>query len=298
MKVFNGLFDRAALDVNINGFSDTEMSYPLTYGYSSVGRVVRCGISVPDAESLIDKLVFSFSQHSDRLIIDREAVQVVPNGIEANDAIFMPSVETALSLVHDSNVRIGERVAIYGQGLIGLLVTGLLSINKQSLQHKSGDNHKFGSITAFDMVRDRLAYASLMGATEGLLPMEAIDSGPFDVSIEISGNGKALQTAIDNTSNGGRIILGSWYGNKEIQLKLGIDFHRSHKTIITSQVSEISAALTSLWSKERRFALTWELVKKLKPSRLITRTVSLSEAQDAYERLDSGKEIAISFKYS
>ena len=88
------------------------------------------------------------------------------------------------------------------------------------------------------------------------------------------------------------------YGNADVSLKLGIDFHRSHKTIKTSQVSSIPAELSTLWSKERRFALTWDLVRLLRPSRLVTRQVSLQEAQTAYELLDGGKEIAISFQYN
>ena len=130
-----------------------------------------------------------------------------------------------------------------------------------------------------------------------LLPNEVHNAAPFDVAIEVSGNARALQAAIDNTRDGGRIIVGSWYGNSDIKLKLGIDFHRSHKTIKTSQVSTIPAELTSLWSKSRRFALTWDLVKLLKPSKLITKKVRLDEAQLAYELLDQGKEIAISFVY-
>ena len=123
-------------------------------------------------------------------------------------------------------------------------------------------------------------------------------AGPFDVSIEVSGNSRALQSAIDNTRDGGRVIIGSWYGNSDIKLKLGIDFHRSHKTIKTSQVSSIPGELSSLWSKERRFALTWELLRTIHPSRLITKRLSLDEAQTAYELLDEGKEIAISFTYN
>lgn len=288
MKIFNGSFDNAALDVNIKGMDDAEMAYPLAYGYSSVGKVVRCGENV--SPELIGKLVFSFSPHSSHLILDKECAHIVPDGISAEDAIFLPSVETALSLVHDAHVRVGEKVAIYGQGLIGLLVTSILSLTEIG----SG---KYGTITVFDMFKDRLACASMMGASQALLPAQAKQVGPFDVSIEISGNGKALQSAIDFTSSGGRIILGSWYGNKDVTLKLGIDFHRSHKTIITSQVSEIPAALAGLWSKERRFYLTWELLRKIHPSRLITKTVTLDEAQAAYERLDRGEEIAISFKY-
>ena len=45
-------------------------------------------------------------------------MQLVPHGISAEDAVFMPSVETALSLVHDAHIRVGENVAVYGQGMI------------------------------------------------------------------------------------------------------------------------------------------------------------------------------------
>ena len=85
--------------------------------------------------------------------------------------------------------------------------------------------------------------------------------------------------------------------NADVNLKLGIDFHRSHKTIKTSQVSTIPADLSTLWSKDRRFSLTWELVRMLRPSRLITKSVTLDEAQEAYERLEKGLEIAVSFVY-
>jgi threonine dehydrogenase-like Zn-dependent dehydrogenase len=80
-------------------------------------------------------------------------------------------------------------------------------------------------------------------------------------------------------------------------LKLGIDFHRSHKTIKTSQVSDIPAELSELWSKPRRFAVTWELIQMIKPSRLVTKTTTLLQAQEAYDALDKGEEIAVAFRY-
>ena len=286
LKIFKGLFDDAALDVTINGMVNERMAFPLAYGYSLVGRVTRCGTKVADSHDLIGRLVFTFSPHSSHVICDRDSIQVVPEGIPAEEAIFMPSVETALSLVHDAHVRVGERVAIYGQGLIGLLVTAILC------RTELGE-----TLSVFDTLPARLAAASSMGASEALLPQSAAMAGPFDVSIEISGNDRALQSAIDYTRNGGRIIVGSWYGNRDVMLKLGIDFHRSHKTITTSQVSAIPAELTELWSKDRRFALSWELVKMLRPSRLITHTTTLSHAQEVYESLDQGRQIAVAFAY-
>lgn len=291
LKIFKGLFDEAALDVNIKGMVDESMKYPLSYGYSLVGIVTQCGDGVADTD-LIGKLVFTFSPHSTHAIVDRDSLQIIPDGISPEDAMFMPSVETALSIVHDANVRMGEKVAIYGQGLIGLIVNAILSQHQTALT-----TGNFGVITVFDTLPDRLAMASTMGASQALFPGDASDAGPYDVSIEVSGNFRALQSAIDYTRNGGRIIVGSWYGNSDINLKLGIDFHRSHKTIKTSQVSNIPAELSTLWSKERRFSLTWELIRVLRPSRLITKRATLDEAQEAYVSLETGKEIACSFYY-
>ena len=40
-------------------------------------------------------------------------------GIAAEDAVYLPAVETALSLVHEVHPRVGESVAVFGQGMIG-----------------------------------------------------------------------------------------------------------------------------------------------------------------------------------
>jgi threonine dehydrogenase-like Zn-dependent dehydrogenase len=284
LKIFNGLFDDAALDVTIKGMKDERMAYPLAYGYCLVGHVIKCGSAV--STDHVGKLVFSFSPHATHVVTDIENVHFVPGGISPEDAMFMPAVETALSIVHDAHPRVGENIAVYGQGLIGLLVTAVLGLQNQS----------FGTTTVFDAIPDRLAAGARLGASQALLPGGS--EGPFDVSIEVSGNWRALQSAIDHTSNGGRIIIGSWYGSSDVNLKLGIDFHRSHKTIRTSQVSDIPADLLGTWNKERRFRLTWELVKRIRPSVLLTKTTTLDKASTAYEALDQGREIAVAFVFS
>jgi threonine dehydrogenase-like Zn-dependent dehydrogenase len=155
----------------------------------------------------------------------------------------------------------------------------------------------FGSVTAFDALDDRLRVSSSLGASSALKPDMAAAAGPFDCSIEVSGNPRALQSAIDHTSNNGRIVVGSWYGNTEVVLTLGIDFHRSNTVIVASHVSTITPTLAGLWSKKRRFLFTWALVKSLRPSRLIAKRLPLNEAHQAYELLDKGQEQVICFKY-
>jgi len=297
LKIFKGDFDQdvaSALDVNIKGLEEERMAYPLTYGYCLVGRVMDCGDEVQDAHELMGKLVFAFAPHASLAIVDRDALQVVPRGIGAVDAIFMPSMETALSIVHDANPRFGESVVVFGQGLVGLLVTAILGRNI--------DNSPLSSavvpLTTVDSLPTRLATSALLGSTQALLPSEVLEAAPFDVAIEVSGNPKALQSAIDLARDGGQIIIGSWYGNSGVDLKLGIDFHRSHKKLKVSQVSEIPAELRATWDKQRRFRLAWELVRAIRPSQhLLTRVCLLDDAQEAYEALDRGRDISIAFSY-
>ena len=293
LKVFKGHFEDAALDVNIQGMQDDRMQYPLAYGYSLVGRVVECGTKVADRDTLVGKLVFAFAPHATLPVVDREAIQIVPDGIDPYDAIFLPSVETALSIVHDAHVRLGERVAIFGQGLIGLLVTAILGRHNIASQ---GSTIREPVLTTVDTIPARMAVSVAQGSSQCLFPSHVAQAGKFDVAIEVSGNPQALQMAIDQTKDFGRVVLASWYGNTPVELQLGMDFHRSHKTLVTSQVSELPSALSGTWTKHRRFQVAWDLVQQLQPSRfLLTKTASLADAQQVYTQLDEGREIAVAF---
>jgi threonine dehydrogenase-like Zn-dependent dehydrogenase len=264
------------------------MGFPLAYGYCLVGRVTECGDDVDD--SMYGRLVFTFAAHASEVVTKAGSVQLVPEGIDPLDAIFMPSVETALSIVHDAHPRLGEKIVVYGQGLIGLLVTSLLSLSALNLQ--------LPSLTTVDTLPERLALSALLGSQQAVLPTEVAACNPFDVAIEASGNYRALQSAIDCTRNGGRIIIASWYGNEDVSLKLDIDFHRSHKTMRTSQVSDLPAELRQTWTKQRRFDLVWEVLRDMKPSRLLTKKAAPSDAKKVYEELSRGEQVSVAFDYT
>ena len=289
LKIYTGSFDDATLDVNIESMEGQRMQYPLAYGYSLVGEVTECGENVDEAKYR-GKLVFTFSAHSSEVVTPADAVHLVPEGINPFDAIFMPSIETAVSIIHDANPRLGENICVFGQGLIGLLVTAMLSLVSPNLRRPC--------LTTVDTFPERLALSSLLGAQQTVLPAQVSSSQKFDVAIEVSGNFRALQSAIDHTRNGGRIIIASWYGKAPVNLHLGIDFHRSHKTIKTSQVSELPAELRQTWTKERRFDLAWGLLKDLQPSRLLTKVALPKDAKQIYEELNKGSQVAVAFDYA
>jgi threonine dehydrogenase-like Zn-dependent dehydrogenase len=59
--------------------------------------------------------VFAFAAHGSHAVVGVDAAMLVPDGIAAEDACYLPAVETALSLVQDARVIVGETVAVFGQ---------------------------------------------------------------------------------------------------------------------------------------------------------------------------------------
>jgi threonine dehydrogenase-like Zn-dependent dehydrogenase len=127
---------------------------------------------------------------------------------------------------------------------------------------------------------------------------EQLPSGA-DLSLELSGAPAALDDAIASTGFGGRVIIGSWYGEKQTVLDLGGAFHRSRIQLISSQVSTIAPGLRGRWDKARRFGVAWEALERVRPGKWITHRFPLEQAGEAYRLLDTSPEetVQVLFKY-
>lgn len=268
-----------------------EAHYPVRYGYAAVGTVLAVGKNVD--KLWIGRPIFAFYPHASHFVVDKAAVHPIPEGIALADAVFLPSMETAVSFVMDSQPIIGERVAVFGQGVVGLLTSALLA--KMALAH----------LVVVDGLAQRRAQALAWGATEALDP-HAPDTAAFlrqyaaDLSLELSGNPAALDMALEATGFNGRIVVGSWYGEKRVSLNLGGRFHRAHQTLVSSQVSELKPQWLGRWDKQRRLDQAWRMIAAVKPSQLITHRLPLANAAVAYNLLDQhpAEALQIIFEYA
>ena len=111
--------------------------------------------------------------------------------------------------------------------------------------------------------------------------------------VELSGSPSALNDAIALTGFGGRVVIGSWYGEKQAILDLGGEFHRSRIKLISSQVSTIAPELSGRWDKGRRFQVAWDALERIHPEKWITHRFPLDEAAQAYSLLDKNPEETI-----
>jgi threonine dehydrogenase-like Zn-dependent dehydrogenase len=211
-----------------------------------------------------------------------------------DEAAFLPNMETAVSLLMDGRPVVGEKVVVFGQGVVGLLTTALLArtplsklVTMDKYPLRQNESLALGAHAALDPeAQDALTELMTM------LADETTDAGA-DLSYELSGNPAALDMAIAATGFNGRVVIGSWYGQKRADLDLGGRFHRSRIRLSSSQVSTIAPDLTGRWNKSRRLRVAIALLKELKPSRLITHRFPFSRVAEAYALIDQHPEQCI-----
>jgi 2-desacetyl-2-hydroxyethyl bacteriochlorophyllide A dehydrogenase len=275
-----------------------DFSFPLKYGYALVGQVVALGPGVsPEWEG---RLVFAFHPHESHFLATPDELQMLPLYLTPEDSVFFPNMETAVTFMLDGRPLVGEQVAIFGQGIVGLLLTALLA------------RCPLSSLVTLDLYPKRRLFSEELGASLSLDPTTSDleqrllgclqGAGPYpgaDLTYEISGNPEALDQAIAVTGFHGRVVIGSWYGLKRSDLNLGGRFHRSRVRLISSQVSSIPPELSGRWSRARRNHITWQMLEEIKPARFITHRFPIAEAAQAYELLDRnpGEAIQVVLEY-
>lgn len=273
--------DRIDAEEEIESLMGT-VTYPTQSGYAVVGDVVEVGRHVDDAWR--GRTVFSFSPHRSHVTVRPNRLVRVPDDVPPEAATLLPVAETATNLALDGRPLVGERVTVFGAGMIGLFTTALLS------------SFPLEAVTVVEPVASRRQLAAFMGADETLQPDRASDLGERgdppgqDLVFELSGHPEAVNQAIDAVGYDGRIVVGSWYGQKTAAVDLGGFFHRNHVTISASQVSRIAPDHRGRWTKPRRIGVAWDRLRDVETDRLVTHRMSFADAPEAFRVLDDGPE--------
>jgi 2-desacetyl-2-hydroxyethyl bacteriochlorophyllide A dehydrogenase len=293
LLIYRGQFPKdIPIDAGIAALSG-DFNYPLKYGYATIGRVVAAGAGVNP--EWIGGTVFAFHPHESHFLATPEELLPLPDGLSAENGLFLPNMETAVNFLMDGAPLIGEKVAVFGQGIVGLLTTALLA------------RFPLDQLVTLDRHPLRRSTSLALGAHASLDPigddtpgeMRALFPDGADLTFELSGAPAGLEQAIANTGFAGRVIIGSWYGSKRLSLDLGGRFHRSRIRLISSQVTTLAPELGGRWTKRRRFEVAWDMIRKIQPSRFITQRFPIQEAPQAYRLIDQEPQetIQVVFTY-
>ncbi len=267
-------------------------AFPIKYGYAAAGRVLDTG---PDVEHLAtDDPVFVHHPHQEVFVVPARMPVRLPDGLDPALGVFCANLETALNVVHDTPLRLGETALVLGGGVVGLLVARLLKMGGA------------GAVLVVDPLEKRRGLALAAGADDAFGPevldggvMEATRGRGADVAVETSGSGAALQSAIDAVATEGTVVVASWYGTKPVALYLGERFHRGRVKLRSSQVGRLNPEMGPRWDTARRMETVLALLDRLGLENLITHRLPFHRAPEAYPLLEdgTGETIQVLFTY-
>jgi len=261
--------------------ADTHWGYPLAYGYANVGRVVARGAGVGDLGE--GDLVYAYQPHQSAYVAPAAGVIPLPELADPAVGVLWSNLNTAYGGVLDADIRLDDTVVVFGQGLVGLLVTQFL---KRTAARR---------VIAVERLAERRAMAARMGADECLDPAagdialavrERTGGRGADVVIEASGSYAALHEAIRTAAPDTTVVALSWYGGTGGALALSDEFHHNRITIRSSQVGGIAPDLSATHSLARRAEHVRAWLTDLDLAPLLTDRLPFAEAARAYEVVD------------
>ncbi len=269
-------------------FVDGEPSftYPVEgWGYSEVGEVVEVADGV-DAPAVGDVVHGIWGHRSEAVVAAGAVRHRVWTGQDAISGTFARVGSIALNAVLAGEVRLGDRVAIFGQGVIGLLATRLATL--------AG-----ADVVAVDTVARRLDAARAMGAVEVVdagvdggagAAVREWSGGGVDAAIELSGSDLALHEAIRAVVVDGTVVASGFYQGGAANLRLGEEFHHNRVRIVASQISGTPVALGPRWDQPRLVRTFMEEVRRgrVDARSLVTDVVDAADVASVFARLDAG----------
>ena len=205
-------------------------NYPIPLGNMQVGIVEAVGSGV--ARYAVGDRVVYFGGFAPSAVIEEGSGWKI--GAETNwkSATCVDPATYAFCALQDGRVGIGDAVAIFSLGAIGLMAVQLA---------KEAGCHP---IIAIDPLANRRAVALATGADAALDPVgtdvgaalrEATGWRGVDVVIEYSGAMEAIQAAIRGVAFGGNVVLGGFPGPMKAGLDLGAEAHMNRPNLIFSR---------------------------------------------------------------
>jgi threonine dehydrogenase-like Zn-dependent dehydrogenase len=291
--------------------------FPRPLGNMAVGAVTEVGAEV--TRFRVGDRVFGHFAIRETQTVDEAAADLLPEGIPPEAALCLDPVVMALAM-RDGGIKLGDRVAVFGLGAIGLIAVQLAKlagadwvVALDPLENRRDLAVTFGADVVLDPFANDgdagMAIRRLTGPapdletpraqtriTGGYLerPTQTGDLG-VDVAVETSGSVPALHQAIRATRFGGTICMVSFYGREAAGLYLGDEFHVNRLNLVSVRAETLPMRDAPVWDLQRLvdLALAWLASGRIRTEGIITPVVPFAEAAEAYRAIDEHPEESI-----
>ncbi|TGN67706.1 zinc-binding alcohol dehydrogenase [Paracoccus liaowanqingii] len=240
-------------------YQEGDFPFPVKYGYAAVGLVTE--------GALQGRHVFALHPHQTEFRLPEAALTPLPQALAPERAVLAANMETALTILWDSGAGAGDRIAVIGGGLVGLLVASLAA------------RLPGADVTVVDPQADRAPLAQALGCAHAA-PEDA--PGDQDVVIHTSATEAGLTLALSLAGPQAQITEASWHGAAQIALPLGGAFHSRRLQIVSSQVGTIPPDRAPRWTYRRRLAVALDLLADDRLDALISGESDFTDLPSAY----------------
>jgi threonine dehydrogenase-like Zn-dependent dehydrogenase len=175
-----------------------------------------------------------------------------------------------LNVLWDGEAKAGQKIAVVGGGLVGLLVAGLAA-------KPTG-----AKVTLIDKDPARAELAKKMGA--GFALPDAAPSG-FELVIHTSATEAGLTLALDIAGFEAIVVEASWYGDKRVSVPLGGAFHSQRLRLISSQVGSVAPSHRARFTHRQRMEEALRLLADDRFDALLGEEVPFEELPQHLPRL-------------
>ena len=242
-------------DLHIFTQESQMVKYPNGLGNMCVGEVTEIGKEVQDIG--LGDTVFAHGSFRQEHVWRADHARKLPDGVPWQAAVCLDPADFALGAIRDGHIRLGDAVAVFGMGAIGLFVVQLAKLAGAY------------PVIAVDPIPLRRDVALECGADTVMDPTAcdagleiklATDRRGADVCVDYSGHYSALQAALRGVAYLGTVVAGAWPGSYPAGLDLGAEAHFNRPTIVFSRACSEPNPEYPNWDETRIFSVVWRLL--------------------------------------
>ena len=266
-------------------------------GYSAAGEVIEAGAEAGGLRpgDRVAAAGAGHAGHAEFNAVPRNLCARIPAGVPYADAAFATVGAIAMQGVRQAEPRIGERVAVIGLGLIGLLTAQILKANGCAVLGLDPDGERA------ELAR-RLG-ADVAVAEEGVAACEALTGGRGADAVIVAAatpSAEPVSTAAEMSRRGGRVVVVGLVGlnvprepfyEKELDLRLSTSAGPGRYDPVYEEQGHDYPFAHVRFTEQRNMESFLYLVEqgKVTPAALVTHRLPIADALDAYALLD-GKQ--------
>ncbi|MFO7917254.1 MAG: zinc-binding alcohol dehydrogenase [Anaerolineae bacterium] len=229
--------------------------YPFHVGNMMVGEVEAIGPEVSHVE--VGDSVCIYSSFRETSVVQENACWKMSPEMSWKSAVCLDPADFALGAIRDGHVRVGDAVAVFGLGAIGLMVIQFARlagahpvIGVEPLSNRRDVAQELGA----DLTLDPTA------CDAGLEIKRATGKRGVDVAIDYSGAKDAVQQALRGVAYGGNVVLGSFPAPYAPGLDLGAESHINVPDVIFSRACSEPNRDHPRWDNDRIYDVCWRLL--------------------------------------